>query len=50
MDLRLKDSRALVTDASAGIGLAVATVLAQEGCDIVMAARNEARLRSSPTA
>lgn len=47
MDLLLKGRRALVTGASAGIGLAVATVLAEEGCSVVMAARDEARLSAA---
>ena len=39
MDLRLKGKRAIVTGGSRGIGKAVARALADEGCDVVVAAR-----------
>jgi len=45
MDLGLKDKVAVITGASVGIGLAVAEALAAEGAHIVMAARQEDRLR-----
>jgi NAD(P)-dependent dehydrogenase (short-subunit alcohol dehydrogenase family) len=45
MDLGLRDKVAVITGASVGIGLAVAEGLAAEGVHIVMAARNEERLR-----
>lgn len=40
MDLGLKNKSALVTGASQGIGRAIATSLAQEGCVLHLAARN----------
>ena len=39
---RLKDRIALITGASRGIGRAVALSLAQNGCDIVVAAKTDA--------
>jgi short-subunit dehydrogenase len=36
MDLHLRGKRALVTGASKGIGAAVAGVLAEEECDLVL--------------
>ena len=40
MDLHLKGRRALVTGGSRGIGMGVARVLAAEGCELHLAARN----------
>jgi len=42
MDLNLKGKRALVTGGSKGIGRACAEVLAQEGCEVLIAARRPA--------
>ncbi|MDN5920110.1 MAG: SDR family oxidoreductase [Pseudonocardia sp.] len=47
MDLQLGGKRAIVTGASRGIGLAVATTLAAEGADVAMVARDAAVLEGS---
>ena len=44
MDLNLKGRSALVTGGSKGIGLAIARVLAAEGCSLHLAARNAEQL------
>lgn len=44
MDLGLRGKVALVAGSSAGMGRAVAEALAQEGCDLFLAARREERL------
>lgn len=44
MDLDLNNKVALVTGSSAGIGLAIARELAQEGCKVVLNGRNEGAL------
>lgn len=41
MELELKGKRALITGASRGIGLGVAQMLAQEGCNLDLAARSQ---------
>jgi NAD(P)-dependent dehydrogenase (short-subunit alcohol dehydrogenase family) len=47
MDLNLKDKIAVVTGASRGIGRAVAVALAQEGCHLTLAARDEGLLKKT---
>ena len=47
MDLRLAGRRALVTGGSKGIGRAAATVLAEEGCDLILVARDAATLEDA---
>ena len=43
MDLQLSGKRALVTGSSSGIGEAIARMLAQEGCKVVVHGRNRER-------
>jgi 3-oxoacyl-[acyl-carrier protein] reductase len=47
MDLGLKGKNAAITGSSEGIGYAIARSLAQEGCNVVLAARNEGRLNEA---
>ena len=47
MDLNLKGKSALITGGSKGIGRAVADVLAAEGCDLHLAARDGAALETA---
>ena len=41
MDLQLKDKLALVSGSTAGIGLAIATTLAQEGARVIVNGRSQ---------
>jgi hypothetical protein len=50
MDLKLQGRRALVTGASRGIGLAIARTLADEGCEVLMTARDASALEQAVTA
>jgi len=47
MDLQLEGKRALVTGGSRGMGKAVARVLAEEGCDVALLARNPQTLAAA---
>ena len=46
MNLKLGSKRALVAGASAGIGVAVAEVLAREGARVLVHGRDAARIRT----
>lgn len=47
MDLGLKGKNAAITGGSQGIGYAIAKALAQEGCNVAVAARNEEQLNEA---
>ena len=49
MDLKLDGKRALVTGGSRGIGKAIARVLAEEGVDVALLARNPDTLAAAAT-
>jgi 3-oxoacyl-[acyl-carrier protein] reductase len=47
MDLHLKDKRAFVASSSRGLGYATALLLAQEGCQVVINGRDEAKIKTA---
>ena len=47
MDLKLNDKTALVTAATAGIGLEIARTLAREGANVIITGRQPAKLEAA---
>ncbi len=47
MDLGLKGKNAAITGSSQGIGYAIASALAREGCNVALSARGEGRLEAA---
>jgi NAD(P)-dependent dehydrogenase (short-subunit alcohol dehydrogenase family) len=50
MDLQLTDKKALVTGSTAGIGFAIASLLAQEGAAVVVNGRSQGGSRRPSSA
>jgi NAD(P)-dependent dehydrogenase (short-subunit alcohol dehydrogenase family) len=50
MDLGLKGKKALVTGGTRGIGLAIVSLLAEEGCDVALCARSEGPVKETVAA
>ena len=47
MDLLIKGKTALVTGGSSGIGRGIASALAEEGCNVIITARDEERIKEA---
>src|ERR1022692_4195568 len=47
MDLQLTNKKALVTGSTAGIGFAIASLLAQEGASVVVNGRSQGRVEEA---
>jgi len=47
MDLNIRGRSALITGASKGIGFAIAMVLAEEGCNLILVSRTAADLHAA---
>ena len=47
MNLNIRGRSALITGASKGIGLAIAMVLAEEGCNLILVSRTSADLHAA---
>ncbi|HEV3022644.1 MAG TPA: SDR family NAD(P)-dependent oxidoreductase, partial [Pirellulales bacterium] len=47
MDLQLTNKKALVTGSTAGIGLAIASLLTQEGASVIVNGRSQSRVEEA---
>jgi len=47
MDLQLTNKKALVTGSTAGIGLAIASLLAEEGASVIVSGRSQRRVEQA---